>query len=200
VGKMTRSEVSQLGGARTKQIWEERYLKNPKLCKQCGEALSFPKRKNKFCNCSCAASFNNLGVSRNTGVVVAARKAIECLNCGKETMNFRYCSKQCYHEKMKKEYVAIIEATGCLPPTNTIYGYSPQCAKRYLKECNGVKCEICGITEWIGQEVPLVLDHKNGNPTDHSVSNLRLVCGNCNMLLPTFAGKNKGRGRRTRRS
>lgn len=29
--------------------------------------------------------------------------------------------------------------------------------------------------------------------------NLRLVCGNCNMMLPTFSGRNRGNGRAWRR-
>jgi len=31
------------------------------------------------------------------------------------------------------------------------------------------------------------------------LKNLRLVCGNCDMLLPTYKSKNKGNGRHNRR-
>lgn len=61
------------------------------------------------------------------------------------------------------------------------------------------KCSVCGTTEWNNQPVPLLLDHVNGHADDNSVTNLRLVCGNCNMQLPTFAGRNRGHGRFSRR-
>jgi hypothetical protein len=66
--------------------------------------------------------------------------------------------------------------------------------KNIVKNLNGERCEICGLTEWQGSVIPLVLDHINGKPSDSRLDNLRLVCGNCNMQLPTFAGKNKGKG------
>jgi len=71
--------------------------------------------------------------------------------------------------------------------------------KRILKEQRGIKCEICGITEWTGEEVPLVLDHIDGNSSNNLEENLRLVCGNCDMLLPTYKNRNKGNGRAKRR-
>jgi|TARA_Y100000034_G_scaffold47095_1_gene57989 hypothetical protein len=71
--------------------------------------------------------------------------------------------------------------------------------KKYLLEINGCKCEICGGTEWQGNPMPLVLDHINGNSTDNNLSNLRLVCGNCDMQLPTYKSKNIGNGRHFRR-
>lgn len=44
----------------------ERYEKNPKVCKNCGNLLPWEKRNNDFCDLSCAASYNNKGVSRNS--------------------------------------------------------------------------------------------------------------------------------------
>lgn len=70
--------------------------------------------------------------------------------------------------------------------------------KRYLIEKYGRKCSICGITEWMGREVPLVVDHIDGNAENCSVSNFRLVCRNCDMQLPTYKRKNKF-GRKWRR-
>jgi len=47
--------------------------------------------------------------------------------------------------------------------------------------------------------MPLVLDHINGNSDDWTLVNLRLVCGNCDMQLPTFKSLNRGKGRAWRR-
>lgn len=38
---------------------QEGYEQNPKYCKTCGKLLPWEKRRNDFCNSSCAASFNN---------------------------------------------------------------------------------------------------------------------------------------------
>jgi hypothetical protein len=53
------------------------------------------------------------------------------------------------------------------------------------------KCSECGLTEWRGSRLVLVLDHVNGDPRDHRLENLRLLCPNCNSQTPTFAGRNK---------
>ena len=78
-------------------------------------------------------------------------------------------------------------------------GGNPQVAKRVLLCKRGRHCAICGLTEWRGQPVPLVLDHINGDAADWRVLNLRLICGNCDMQLPTFKSRNRGHGRAWRR-
>lgn len=57
------------------------------------------------------------------------------------------------------------------------------------------RCYICGITEWNGQELPLILDHINGVNDDNRICNLRLVCSNCDSQLPTYKSKNRKAGR-----
>ena len=55
------------------------------------------------------------------------------------------------------------------------------------------RCSECALTEWRGARLALVLDHVNGDPRDHRLENLRLLCPNCNSQTPTFAGRNKRR-------
>lgn len=52
------------------------------------------------------------------------------------------------------------------------------------------KCEICGITEWMNQKVPLELDHIDGNHYNNELLNLRIVCPNCHAQQDTNSGKN----------
>lgn len=48
------------------------------------------------------------------------------------------------------------------------------------------KCSICGLEPfWNNQELTLILDHINGINNDDRLENLRWVCPNCNMQLPT---------------
>lgn len=46
---------------------------------------------------------------------------------------------------------------------------------------------------WLGKSLPLILDHINGNSRDNSPENLRYICPNCDALLPTRGGANRGR-------
>ena len=57
----------------------------------------------------------------------------------------------------------------------------------YLKN----ECSNCGISEWNGKFLPLELDHIDGNPTNHDIDNLRMLCPNCHSQTETFRAKNK---------
>jgi hypothetical protein len=53
------------------------------------------------------------------------------------------------------------------------------------------ECLECGISEWNGKFLPLELDHIDGNPTNHDIKNLRMLCPNCHSQTETFRAKNK---------
>lgn len=64
-------------------------------------------------------------------------------------------------------------------------------ARLFLDGLLDRRCAICGLTEWLGKPISLVLDHINGVNNDHRLQNLRLLCPNCNSQQETFAGRNK---------
>lgn len=60
--------------------------------------------------------------------------------------------------------------------------------------CDNSKCIF--FTEelkWNGNELKLILDHKNGVNGDNTPKNLQFLCPNCNSQQNTHGGGNKGR-------
>ena len=52
-------------------------------------------------------------------------------------------------------------------------------------------CENCGLSKWMGKEIPLELNHKNGNNLDNTLENLEILCPNCHAQKPNYRGGNK---------
>ena len=76
-------------------------------------------------------------------------------------------------------------------------GEQPQYQRHGIKRrlfAEGLKferCEMCGISEWLGHKIGLELDHINGDSHDHRLNNLRILCPNCHATTSTYRGKNK---------
>ena len=49
------------------------------------------------------------------------------------------------------------------------------------------KCERCGITEWLGEEIKLELHHIDGNRFNNDFNNLQILCPNCHSLTPNHS-------------
>ena len=52
-------------------------------------------------------------------------------------------------------------------------------------------CDIWRRSLWVGEDIPLQLDHVNGNNDDNSLKNLRLLCPNCHAQTPQYRLKNE---------
>lgn len=63
--------------------------------------------------------------------------------------------------------------------------------KRLVQEgFKEMKCESCGIVEWMGKPITLQLHHNDGNRTNNKLENLKILCPNCHSQTETYAGKN----------
>lgn len=63
--------------------------------------------------------------------------------------------------------------------------------KRIIREglLGKYACSECGISSWNSKYIVLQIDHVNGNPYDHRLENLRLLCPNCHSQTETYGNK-----------
>jgi len=166
-----------------------KYEQNAAKCRFCGTSLPYIKRVNKFCNHSCAA--------KSTGKRPDPDTRVNCLRCESPIVGTGkvYCSIQCSHRHKTEKFVARF-----LSNTSTVGSGSLPAIRRYLIRIRGESCEECGwaITHTVTGNVPLEVDHRDGNYSNNQVENLRLICPNCHSLTPNFRNLNKGHGREYR--
>jgi len=184
------------------------YKLNPKInnqqvvCENCGISFSaLITEKRKYCSSACAAIKNNeiypkrIALNKRKRNNHHKRKKNYCLNCGVITTN-KYCSSKCQKEFKKKEIFKLIE-TNQLPSTGISKN---KWVKRYLIEKHGNKCIKCGWNEInpVSGNVPIELEHIDGNSDNNSLDNVKLLCPNHHSLTPTYKALNKGNGRHSR--
>jgi hypothetical protein len=185
----------------TKKFFEKQKAnKEAKLCLNCSNIIK-SKYAVKFCGSSCAASYNNKlfpkkqpksEVKNINNPSLRSFVPTLCSNCKLPVRRpKKFCNLMCqskYRWSSRKESIL-----------SSGKERVARVAKKFLLEEKGNICSICFNSEWNSKPIPLVLDHINGNSEDNSIANLRLVCGNCDMQLPTYKSKNKGNGRAWRR-
>lgn len=58
-----------------------------------------------------------------------------------------------------------------------------------LIKLRGRKCEDCGLEEWLGQPINLEIHHIDGDRSNNSLENLKLLCPNCHSYTENFRKK-----------
>jgi predicted nucleic acid-binding Zn ribbon protein len=163
-------------------------------CKNC---LADIPNERKFCDSSCAATYNNKLYPKRT----YGRTKPKCLYCGKE-INARYdqkfCSNKCQGESRRNELFEKVRLEKFDELGNK--ASIDRTTKKYLIKVYGDKCMKCGwddVNHWTGK-VPIELNHIDGNPENHKLNNVELLCPNCHSLSEFT--KSRGKGRKWRKT
>lgn len=87
------------------------------------------------------------------------------------------------------------EGNGKIPLQEILDGLHPSYQTYKLKQrlykenLKTNKCEECSAESWNGKILECELDHIDGNRTNHSFSNLKILCPNCHSQTHTFRFK-----------
>lgn len=159
------------------------------LCQQCMIAFTPKDKRQKFCSHSCSATYFN---------ALRAKPKLPCQHCGTPLRQNRirlvFCSWKCRQDAALQKWLA-----GEVPGSE--WGQLPKYAKEYLYSLRGRLCWECGWNQVhpVTGNIPVEIDHIDGNPTNNALENLRVLCPNCHSLTPTFRNLNP-RGRKRKAS
>lgn len=125
----------------------------------------------------------------------------KCLNCKKPVPRKpnKYCCGKCQMDYQYKQYIKRWlegKETGNHKSNMQVSEH----VKKWLKETRGEKCEKCNwntINEFSGN-VPVQMNHIDGNSLNTVPKNIELLCPNCHSLTPTYGNLNRGNGRKNR--
>jgi len=168
-----------------KQQRIEEYNKNPILCRQCNKPLPYKAKQNHqvYCNSSCAAQYNNAHR-------VYEIKNKNCLFCNKplkapsnwQLKQKKFCDKSCQDGLKLKIQRQSIENGEKIHYRQI---------KKYLLSQTGNRCNMCGLENWLNKPILLICDHIDGDRNNSVLSNMRLICSNCDATLPTYKKRNR---------
>lgn len=123
-----------------------------------------------------------------------------CKNCGKKIpIKNKFCNNHCQKEYQYKEYIKKWkdEKIDGIRGEYQISMY----IKTYLFKKYNNKCAKCGWSEKniYTNNIPLEIEHIDGNYKNNKEDNLILLCPNCHSLTSTYKGANLNYGRKSRK-
>lgn len=143
---------------------------------------------------SCSTATLQKACKLNEVSLARSKKVKHCAHCGgvKAGPVGLYCSVACHQAHLFAELFARFTR-------NEQVAGSPKLFRRLVLHRDGHICSKCQNTEWQGSEIPLELEHIDGDSENNLACNLKMLCPNCHAQTLTYKSKNKGRGRHARR-
>lgn len=119
---------------------------------------------------------------------VIDKKCLWCKDGIVKKWAIKYCSEDCGKKQRYMDYFLDWYYGENVRRHNSVL-------REYLELMNGHRCSECGITHWLGYEIVFEVDHINGDSSNDSKENIRLMCRNCHSQTGTYAGLNYKKGR-----
>lgn len=124
---------------------------------------------------------------------------MKCLNCNVPLIkNSKFCSIKCQKEYQYNIYINNWKngkESGLRGNYQTSMYLKTYLFKKYNNKCN--KCGWGEKNKYTGN-IPLEIEHIDGNYMNNAESNLLLLCPNCHSLTSTYKGADKN-GRKSRK-
>lgn len=175
------------------------------MCAVCFQITS----NSTYCSLSCSNRARTIvSFQRNK------RLKQNCSHCGysftKQGQRHTYCSRSCaatvngtlFPKRIKAVKPVVVSVVqqwleGKHPGTSGSDHTLVLPVKRFVKESANFACSECGWGKVhpVTGKVPVHIDHIDGDYTNNSPSNLRVLCPNCHSLTPTYGSLNRGKGR-----
>lgn len=157
-------------------------------CEACSNDHGGSYGSGRFCSAQCARGFST-----------KAKRGDISERVGHKLRKLKLC-KHCKQQYFKPKGWTKRRCPACVLDKPSL----PKIAQRELHECktdrsrrkwliakHGHRCWSCKGTDWMGQPIPIEIDHISGNSDDNSEENLRLLCCNCHAQTPTYKSKNR---------
>lgn len=110
----------------------------------------------------------------------------ETLNSYMKKMGIEYAGQQSRKGRnVGQGYMSALEylGSGSIIKSHTLK------LKLYRDGLKERKCELCGISQWQGVDLPLELHHKDGDHYNNNLDNLIILCPNCHSIQEGNSGK-----------
>lgn len=115
------------------------------------------------------------------------------LNCSRDTA-FNWLKRMGIDYKGNQGRKGIKREQYRIPTLDLIKNPSISSSKKRIRLIeDGIKenkCEICGLSEWMGKPIPLELHHRDFNHYNNELDNLQILCSNCHMQAHNYNNYN----------
>ena len=154
-----------------------------KSCKKCGDVFTPKKGLLNFCSLSCRNS-------RVFSVESRIKKSIKTkrarLRGDYDHLNMSSINND--KDKIDKGTQTFLSNYENRKGEGHLHSWDTMRKYHFIKQDH--TCEVCGLSEWLGKEIPLELHHIDGKRNNNEDNNLQVVCPNCHSQTDNFCGKN----------